>query len=183
MENPYNNLSDEELMVLYQKGENLAFQVIYSRYEGKVYSYLYKRISNRLDVEDVFQSVFIKLHRGVDRYDSKYIFPKWIFSICRNEVIDFHRKLISNRATNHKYIEIERSSPKDQPDAPDIHQYVQDASLSGRESEVLQMRYEKDLEFSEISEALSTSDINIRKIISRGIRKLKTKYGGSNHEE
>lgn len=39
-------VSDEELMVLYQQGEEKAFQTLYERYSGKLYGYIKKKVFN-----------------------------------------------------------------------------------------------------------------------------------------
>ena len=42
-------------MELYKNGENMAFEVIYSRHKDRVYSYLYKRLTNIALIEDMCQ--------------------------------------------------------------------------------------------------------------------------------
>lgn len=44
------NLSDQELMSLYLKGDQLAFEEIYKRYKDRVYSYLKKRLTNQTQI-------------------------------------------------------------------------------------------------------------------------------------
>lgn len=53
--------------------------------------------------------------------------------------------------------------------------------LSEKERSALKERYFGDKEFSEIAQILSTSESNTRKIISRGLKKLRLKYQGENN--
>ena len=62
MMNPYSHLTDEQLMSLYQKGENMAFEVIYNRNKGRIYSYLNKRISDDSAIDEIFQNILLKFH-------------------------------------------------------------------------------------------------------------------------
>jgi len=55
--------SDEELMKAYQLGNAEAFELLYGRYSPRVYGYLCKKISNRVAADDVFQTIFLKLHK------------------------------------------------------------------------------------------------------------------------
>ena len=54
--------------------------------------------------------------------------------------------------------------------------------LSEKEKSALKGRYYSDKDFSEIAQILKTSESNTRKIISRGLKKLRTKYKGENNE-
>ena len=60
-ENPYTNLPDEELMEFYQDGESMAFEVLYTRYKKRVYSYLYKRVYDKDKIDDIFQKLSLKM--------------------------------------------------------------------------------------------------------------------------
>ena len=67
MMNPYSHLTDEQLMSLYQKGENMAFEVIYNRNKGRIYSYLNKRISDDSAIDEVFQNIFFQFQSNQSR--------------------------------------------------------------------------------------------------------------------
>ena len=54
-------LADEQLVSLYQKGNNNAFDILLKRYESKVFSYLLYSVKNQELAEDLFQDVFIKM--------------------------------------------------------------------------------------------------------------------------
>ena len=53
--------------------------------------------------------------------------------------------------------------------------------LSENEKSALKERYYSDKDFSEIAQILKTSESNTRKIISRGLKKLRVKYKGENN--
>ena len=54
-------LADEQLVSLYQEGNNNAFDILLKRYESKVFSYLLYSVKNQELAEDLFQDVFIKI--------------------------------------------------------------------------------------------------------------------------
>ena len=70
----------------------LEWDSIYAAYRGKVMGYIGARVQNRADAEDLCASVFEKVLRKMDGYDSeKASVSTWIYAITRNTVIDFYR--------------------------------------------------------------------------------------------
>ncbi|MBW6510104.1 MAG: hypothetical protein K0A94_11250 [Desulfuromonadales bacterium] len=56
------NPSDEQLMTAYADGDTQAFQVLYERHKGRLLGYLYSKLRDRDEAEEVFQITFAKLH-------------------------------------------------------------------------------------------------------------------------
>ena len=173
MGNPFSHLEDEKLMELYKNGENMAFEVIYLRHKDRVYSYLDKRVTDKNILEDIFQSIFVKFHNSRHLYSSKHPLLKWIYTICRSELLDSIKK---NKAKfvqlSEDQLAVESTELNDKIDLDSIK------TLSEKEKQALQLRYYSDEDFIEISKALKTSEANSRKLVSRGIKKLKAKLLG-----
>src|SRR5437868_3329601 len=81
--------TDEELMLAYQQGDSSAFNELYERYSGRVYSYLEGKVFNKNERDDLFQAVFLKLHKSRHLFDPAFQFAPWLFTICRTTVLDF----------------------------------------------------------------------------------------------
>lgn len=175
--NPYLNLNDKELMLRYQNGDHMAFDVLYMRHKDKVYSYLACRIHSKNEIDDLFQKVFVKFHKSRQLYKEKYDVLPWFYTITKSELLDFTKK---KRVTTQEY--------DDQLHSPSYYQQKMEINiesekhLSDKEKTAINARYMSDKDFSEISELLNTSESNVRKIISRGLKKLKDKYKGRKHE-
>ena len=72
---------------------NPDIEQIYTAYSGKVMGYIYSRVRNRADAEDLCSEVFEKVQRKLPEYDrSKASVSTWIFTITRNTVIDHYRR-------------------------------------------------------------------------------------------
>ena len=173
MGNPFSHLEDEKLMELYKNGENMAFEVIYLRHKDRVYSYLDKRLSDKNMIEDIFQSIFVKFHNSRHLYSSKHPLLKWLYTICRSELLDSIKK---NKA---KFVQLSEDQlsvePTELNDKIDLDSIK---TLSEKEKQALKLRYYSEEDFIEISKALKTSEANSRKLVSRGIKKLKAKLLG-----
>lgn len=84
--------SDENLMLLYQQGEQAAFETLYRRYKDVLYRYFLKHCSDRSQSEELYQEVWIKLINSVARYKPKAKFKTYLFTIAHNTLVDFYRK-------------------------------------------------------------------------------------------
>ncbi len=67
---------------------------IYRTYSGRVMGYISARVQRRADAEDLCADVFEKVFRKMSSYDQeKAAVSTWIYTITRNTVIDYYRKL------------------------------------------------------------------------------------------
>ena len=59
--NPSNEQSDEELMLLYQKGEERAFEILYWRHQHGIFNFICHFIGGGNQAEELLQDVFLKV--------------------------------------------------------------------------------------------------------------------------
>ncbi len=85
-------LGDEQLAILVQKGDKELFGVLMERYEAKLLRYGRKFLSNRDDIEDVVQEVFIKTYESIQSFDVSLKFSSWIYRIAHNTFVNALRK-------------------------------------------------------------------------------------------
>ncbi len=174
------NLPDEDLMTAYQLGDERAFDVLYSRYSGKVYGFLKKRIYDKSSADDVFQATFFKLHSARSQYNQAFPFAPWLFTICRSVLTDsLRKKARTQEDLNENAIEkVAVEPPSYESDRlPDL------SFLPVQQRQAIELRYGQDLSFADISKHLETSSSNVRQLISRAIRKLKDGVLENNKEE
>lgn len=171
------NLSDEELMILYQKGNYEAFDCIYKRHSGRLYGYFKAQIDEN-SAQELLQDFFVKIHKYKDRYDSSYPFLPWVFTVARNLLKDFYKKA---ERKIHKD-ELKESNLVDENKLEEGVKTLEDAMglLSEKQQKVLLLRYLDNWSFEQIASDLETSPQNIRKIISRSLKKLKILMGVPN---
>ena len=162
-------------MQLYLKDEPQAFDIIYARYKNQVHRYLSKRLKKEEIVNDVFQNTFVKFHKSRKHYDPQYALIKWIYTIARCELLDYVKKKKLPTIQLEDFHGEQHSNSNAQEPAIDLSK---EKNLSKNEKEALNLRYYSDLDFIEISKKLETSESNTRKIISRGLKKLRSKYAG-----
>ena len=171
MTTPYLSMSDEKLMMHYQNEEHLAFNEIYNRYSRKVYSYLNKRLKSKEEIDDIFQSIFVKFHKQRANYNNKFSLSQWIFTICRSELLDHIKSPKKVLLELDENLISSVNSENTDGIALDL------SELSQNEQVAIKLRYYHDQDYDEISDVLNSSQSNARKLVSRGINKLRKKLG------
>lgn len=166
----FHELSDEELVSLYTKGNNSAFDTLLKRYERKVFSYLLYSVKNQELAEDLFQDVFIKmvvrLKNG--QYAENGKFSSWMMRIVHNHLIDYYRttptdKIISNDESevdlfNNADIAVNENREQEMINHQTLKEVKQLISLlPENQREVLMMRVYDELSFKEIAQKTNCS--------------------------
>jgi len=161
-------------MGLYQKGDPEAFNCLYDKYKSLVYGYLYKRVNNRTDVDEIFQDVFLRLHNSRSRYKSEFPFKPWLFTVLRNSMIDyFRKKKKENNDVPLDSLEM-NSSALQVEDKHNIDGLLpKDADLNKNQRQAIVLRYGEDFSFEEIAHRLETSSSNARQLVSRALKRLR----------
>ncbi|NIP43436.1 MAG: sigma-70 family RNA polymerase sigma factor [Aliifodinibius sp.] len=84
--------SDAELITHTLQGNTGAFGVLYDRYLHPLFRYIYYRVANYLEAEDLTELVFLKAWEALRTLDPKEVnFRAWLYRIAHNTVIDHHR--------------------------------------------------------------------------------------------
>ena len=79
-------------LLRHREGDPEAFAVLVASYRRPVYSYLIRCGVAVGDRDDLFQAVFLKIHRGAARYRAELPPHPWIFTIVANEVRSYLRR-------------------------------------------------------------------------------------------
>lgn len=88
----YINLKDEDIAALVQKGNTDIFEILIVRYTQKLSRYISKFLSDREDVEDILQDIFIKCFINIKSFDIDQKFSPWIYRIAHNEAVNLLKK-------------------------------------------------------------------------------------------
>jgi RNA polymerase sigma-70 factor (ECF subfamily) len=93
--NSLNNLSEQELIQLYLKGNTNALSCLISRYKDKIYTSIYLLVKDKYLAEDIFQEVFIRIIDSLKGkgYSNEGKFLPWALRISHNLCVDHFRKV------------------------------------------------------------------------------------------
>jgi RNA polymerase sigma-70 factor (ECF subfamily) len=75
---------DQILVARVQNGEKSAFDLLVRKYQHKVAKLISRYLSDRAEVEDITQEVFIKAYRGLGGFRGDSAFYTWLYRIAVN---------------------------------------------------------------------------------------------------
>lgn len=165
----FRQMTDEELVVLYAEGNNNAFDILLSRYQSVIHSYIYFIVRNKELTEDIFQETFVKVIMTIKqgRYTENGKFKAWITRIAHNLIIDNFRQERNENWVSNDEVEVDLFNNIQLCDGTVEDRLVRRQVLSDvkrlvnhlpeNQREVLEMRYYRDMSFKEIADATGVS--------------------------
>ena len=169
-------------------GEAEAFGVLYDRYVDAVYRYVFYRVRNEAEAEDVTSDVFMRALRAIPKYEPRQAFLAWLYRIARNAVIDRSRRQGARQQVS---FEDALAHPNaDQVVNPDAGLLAgSDASvvrvamqqLTPLQQEILVLRYVEGYDTKTISKLVGKADGTIRGIEFRALTALRALIPSREH--
>jgi len=81
------SVTDEQLAVRAQEEKPLArtaaFEALVTRLERPLYGFLVVRVGNAAEAEELCQEAFLRAWNKLDRYDSRWRFTTWLFTLAK----------------------------------------------------------------------------------------------------
>ncbi len=145
-------------------------------YSPMVYRIALTKTQSSYDAEDIFQEVFMKLCLNAKPFASEEHRKAWLIKVtvnCCNShfTAPWRKNIVLLDDAIASQIPDESFDTYDLGDEPDI--YAQVLKLPQNMREVVLLYYYEDMSIREISQALQTSETNIKKRLSRARQKLK----------
>jgi RNA polymerase sigma-70 factor (ECF subfamily) len=70
---------------------NIGVESIWDEFSTPLKAFIKNHINNEQDVEDILQTIFLKIHNNIDNLMEIEKTQKWIYTIARNTIYDFYR--------------------------------------------------------------------------------------------
>jgi len=158
-------------------GDQDAFEILYNQYLEPIYRYVYFRVEDEKEAEDLTEEVFIRAWEGLPRYQhGKYPFMSWVYRIAHNLLVDYHRKrkTMQISETQLRYIGASTSSIEEQAAQNHTHGLLHQAigKLNADEQQVILLRFIQGLSHQEISAIIGKSEGACRVIQHRALTNL-----------
>lgn len=166
----YESLSDEELALLYVEGDNRAFDVLLTRNQQKLYSYILFVVRDPEVANDVFQDTFVKVITKLQegKYTNCGKFSFWLTRIAHNVIMDGYRRQKSehiieptedndlSNLRSDELLDINRENEYVNMQIMNDVRHLMNA-LPASQREVVYMRFYQDLSFKEIADITGVS--------------------------
>jgi len=167
------------LAVRASAGDAEAFGALYDRYVEAVYRYVYYRVRNEAEAEDVTSDVFFKALRAMPRYQPRQPFLAWLYRIARNAIIDRVRRerpqVSFEDALRHPNVDqiVDPDAGLDRlSDSTALRAAI--SKLTPLQQEVIVLRYVEGLDTRSIGRIVGRRDGTVRGIEFRALGMLRT---------
>lgn len=165
-------MTDEEIVVAVQRGNEKLFGALVERYEGKLMRYAKRFLLEEEDAKDLVQDVFIKGYTNIQSFDASRRFSPWIYRIAHNEFINALRKRKGKESVSLFDFDVLLPHPVAQETAEgeaerkEIKQMLERSlkELDAKYREPLVLYYFEDMDYREIGDVLGipTSTVGVR---------------------
>jgi RNA polymerase sigma-70 factor (ECF subfamily) len=150
---------------------------LYEEYYGKVARYIFVRIGDRSEAEDLASEVFLKALDSLKTYQERGLpMQAWLFRIAHNLVVDHLRKVSRQKTVPIGDIDIpDKSDPVAVAETNLEMERVTRAmqSLTEDQREVIRLRFMAGLTSKEVSQVLNKSDGAVREMQRASLEKLR----------
>lgn len=83
---------DSRLIRAALRGDNAAYERLMKKYHDAIYTFIYRMIHDKHQVEDLTQEAFIKAFGSLASFNDEFAFSTWLYKIATNNSIDYIRK-------------------------------------------------------------------------------------------
>jgi RNA polymerase sigma-70 factor (ECF subfamily) len=169
-------------------GDAQAFRTLYQENLGAIYRFIYSKVGNREEAEDLTSQVFLKAVRGLDSQRGEQSIQSWLYQVARTTIADYWRSFYKVRATSLEAIlEQGWEAPAEEPVS------LTTAHLEGRVQTILELlpphyrevlicRFLLNLTIKETAERMRLSEANVKVLQFRALKKaaeVSEQYGDS----
>ena len=83
--------ADVELARRCQKGDGQAFEELYRRHAGRLYTLVYRMVGSAPEADDLLQEVFLHAHRKLSSFRGDSSLGTWLYRLGMNHCLDYLR--------------------------------------------------------------------------------------------
>ncbi|MDH3268362.1 MAG: sigma-70 family RNA polymerase sigma factor [Ignavibacteria bacterium] len=183
-------LTDTDLIIQAQKGDQSAFEELVYRYDRNVLSITMRYAFNEDDAKDLYQEVFIRVYRGLKNFRFQSEFSTWLFRITTNVCLTYkssskeHLRVSinnygddENEFATQEELTYKGSSPEEISSGSDLGEIVNAAveSLSPKQRMTFVLKHYEGYKIREIAEMLNCKEGTVKKYLFDAIRNLRKK--------
>jgi len=185
-------LETEALLARCRQGDDLAWEALVRRYQGRVFALAIQYLRDREEARDAAQEGFVKVYRHLGRLEPGRAFLPWLLRLARNACVDRLRRLKVRRAggvvpvDEAEEVAAEETSAEEAllAGAEKALVYRALGRLSERSREVIVLKDIQEMKLEEISKLLGVTlgtvksrSHRARLDLARAVREIDPAYG------
>lgn len=147
---------------------------VFDRYVRPIYTFLYRRVGNREDAEDLTSEVFLKAAKELDARRSEASIASWLFTVARTTLADHWRRYSRYGSVLTFDDMIIHSTPERADDVAPSHETEQRvaqilSALPGNYRKVLELRFLSGLTIRETAQEMGVTPGNVKVMQHRAL--------------
>ena len=178
-------LEDADLVREALDGNQLSFQLLVERYQGRLFGLARHYTRSVVEVEDIVQDAFLKAYSRLDTFQHQSSFYTWLYRITTNTILDFMKRRGRNPVTTVEDPDITvGAAPERNVTRPDARLEAHEITEITREvldempeifRTALVLREFEDLSYQEIADQLEISIGTVESRLFRARARFKQK--------
>jgi RNA polymerase sigma-70 factor (ECF subfamily) len=80
---------ENKLVIAAQNGDRSAFEELVYKYDKNVLGIAYSFINNNEDAKDIYQEVFLRVFKGIKKFEFRSEFSTWLYRITTNVCLTY----------------------------------------------------------------------------------------------
>ena len=146
-------------------GDPEAVGWLYERYFDRIYKYIYLKVGDPTDAEDITEQVFLKMIEGISSFQWQgSSFSSWLYRIAHNQVVDMLRQ--NTRRPQVPLEPVAEILPSDGDDPhrlaerSDFRDHLREAmsQLTDLQAQVISLKFAGEMSNAEVAELLDRSE-------------------------
>jgi RNA polymerase sigma-70 factor (ECF subfamily) len=116
-------MTDEVLMIRFQRGDRAAFTRLVRRHQTSLFNFALRQLGTQAVAEEVVQEAFIRVVQSAAEFKHEARFTTWVYTILRNLCIDQLRRRALRR---HPSLDERRASRTGEEEGPTLLEQTAD---------------------------------------------------------
>ena len=174
---PLSELSDQELLEGLRAQNELHFSELYNRYFQRIYNFVFARMRNHAETEEVVQETFLAVFRSFENYRGQSSLLSWIYGIAKNTTNNHLRRAksqneridLADEEDLVPRVSLGEGMPDEQLDMQRFGHILAERleGVADWQAEIFEMRHFENLSIPEISERTARSSDAVRSSLYR----------------
>ena len=171
---------DEVTLINLARTDPEAFGALYERYVERIYNYVFFRVGNSIDAEDLTSKVFFRALKSIGGYKHMGLpFSAWIYRIAHNLVANYHRDRLRGREISIENLSLpdtgKLAAPEQKMAQLQDHEFLLRVinDLSQQKRELILLKFVQNLSNEEISYIFGKTEGAIKSLYHRTLLELR----------
>ena len=181
--------NDVDLIRMSLKGDNMAFAELVRRHDRAVFGLIARYVDNAEDAKDLYQEVFLRVHRKLKDFQFRSEFSTWVYRITVNICLDHAKSVRRSVLANAEPMRTERSDGSEHEKepislSPGPEQHSIDAEVAGRIRKAMLvlpprqrmtfvLRHDEGRSIKEIAQTLGCGEGTIKRYLYEATRTMR----------